>query len=222
VGGPVAVDEGDQLRVQRQVAVLAEFADGDVQPRAGADHDHGTGREAGVLADPQSGAQQHFHGDAHQQAAVGLGGAQQPGCGGVVEGLGQRPVEAGQVAEEHRRPGGRIVPAPFADPDEEHPQRAEPLRDRGRCHGGLVLPGPGRQPGLERLDMRAGDLGKTQARGGFGQERGKAAQRAVGVHHAARPQHAADLLQVAAHRPGHARNQDAQLIPGRQQQRPAH
>jgi hypothetical protein len=223
VGGAVGVDEGDQLGMQRQVAVLAELADRDVQPRPGADQDHGAGREAGVFADPQPGAQQHLHGDAHQHPAVLLGGAQQfRGCG-VAEGLGQRAVQAGQVAGEHRHPGRGVVPAPFVAADEEHPQRAEPVRDRGRGHGRLVLPGPGCQPGLERLDMAAGDLGQAgDAGGGLGQERGKAPQRLVGVHHAARPQHAGDLLQVAAHRPGDARDFGSQLVPGRQQQRPAH
>jgi hypothetical protein len=71
--------------------------------------------------------------------------------------------------------------------------------------------------------MRAGDLGQAgDAGGGLGQERGKAPQGTVGVHHAARPQHAADLLQVAAHRLGDARDRGGQLVPGRQQQRPAH
>ncbi len=40
VRGAVVADEGDQVRVQGQVAVLVEFADGDVQPVRGADeHD---------------------------------------------------------------------------------------------------------------------------------------------------------------------------------------
>jgi hypothetical protein len=142
VGGPVVIDEGDQLGVQRKVAVFAELADRDVQPRAGADQDHGIGRQAGVLADPQARAQQHLHGDAQQQPAVALRGAQQPGRGGIVGGLGQRAVEAGQVAGEHRHAGGRVVPAPFAAADEQHRHRAEPVRDRGRGYGWLVLAGP--------------------------------------------------------------------------------
>ena len=39
VGFAVVVDEGDQVWVQGQVAVLAEFADRDVEPGAGADED---------------------------------------------------------------------------------------------------------------------------------------------------------------------------------------
>jgi hypothetical protein len=64
---------------------------------------------------------------------------------------------------------------------------------------------PGRQPGLERLDVTAGDLGQAgDLRRGRGEEAGEAAQCHVGVHHAARPEHAADLVQVSAHRPGDA------------------
>jgi hypothetical protein len=65
VRGAVVVDQGDQVRVQRQVAVLAELADRDVQPRAGADLHHRISAQRGVLADPQPGAQQHLHGDPH-------------------------------------------------------------------------------------------------------------------------------------------------------------
>jgi hypothetical protein len=48
----VVLDQGEQVRVQRQVAVLAELADRDVQPGGGADRDHGVGAQVGVLADP--------------------------------------------------------------------------------------------------------------------------------------------------------------------------
>jgi hypothetical protein len=201
VGGPVAVDEGDQLGVQRQVAVLAELADRHVQPGPGADEHHRGGLQAGELADPQPGAQQHLDGDPDQHPAVGLGGAQQPGGGGVVEGLGQRVVLAGQVAGEHRHPGRSLVPAPFVDPEEEHPQRAEPVRDGGGGQLRLVLPWPAGEPGLVVLDVAAGDAGQRRSRRrGLGQERGERAQRQIRAADAARPQHAADLLQVAAHR----------------------
>ena len=44
--------------------------------RAGADEHHGIRPQAGELADPQPGAQQHFNCDAHEHPAVVLGGAQ--------------------------------------------------------------------------------------------------------------------------------------------------
>ena len=43
VRGAVVVDQRDQVRVQRKVAVFAELADRDVQPRAGADVHHRIG-----------------------------------------------------------------------------------------------------------------------------------------------------------------------------------
>jgi hypothetical protein len=113
VAGAVVVDQGDQVRVQRQVAVLAELADRDVQPRPGADLHDRVRAQGGVLADPQPGAQQHFHCDADQQPRVVLRGSQQFGGAGVIQGLGQRVVLAGQVAGEHRHPGRGIGPAPF-------------------------------------------------------------------------------------------------------------
>jgi hypothetical protein len=129
VPGPVVVDEGDQLGVQRQVAVLTELAHRDVRPRSGAGEHHGIGSQAGELADPQPGAQQYFHGDADQHPAVVAGGAQQLRGSGVVEGLGQGVVLAGQVAGEHRHPGRGLIPAPFIEADEEHPQGAQPVSD---------------------------------------------------------------------------------------------
>ena len=203
MGGAVGVDQGDQLGVQRQVAVLAQLADRDMQPRPGADEHDRIGLQAGEFADPQPGAQQHLDGDADEHPRVGLGGAQEFRGGGVVEGLGQGVVLAGQVAGEHRHPGRGLVPAPFVDADEEHPQGAEPVRDRRGGQPGLVLPGPGGQPGLEVLDVAAGDLRPARWPGScLGQERGERTQRQVRAADAAGPQHAGDLLQVTAHRDG--------------------
>ena len=221
VTAAVVVDEGDELRVQRQVPVFAELADRDVQPRPGADVHHGVGAQRGVLADPQPGAQQHLHGDAHQQALVVLRGAQQFRGGSVVEGFGQRMVLAWQVAGEHRHSGRGLVPAPLVDPDEKHPQRAQAVGDgRGR-QPRLVLAGPGGEPRLVVLDVPAGDLrGTGHLRCGAGQEAGEAAQGHVRVIHAARPQHAADLGQVAAHRSGDLREGGLKVGPGRQHAHP--
>jgi hypothetical protein len=150
VRAAVVAGQGGQVRVQRQVTVLAELAGRDVQPGPGTDLHHGVRAQRGVLADPQPGAQQHLHGDADEQPLVGLRGAKQFRGAGVVQGLGQRVVEAGQAAGEHRHLGRGLVPAPFVNADEEHPQRAEPADDGGRGQPWLVLPGPGRQPGLSQ------------------------------------------------------------------------
>ena len=201
---PVLIDQRDQLRVQRQVAVVVEFADRHVQPGCGTDlHDRITA-EAGELADPQTGAKQHFHRDSHQQLPVRLGGAQQSGGGRVVERLGQRSVLAGQVAGEHRHPGWCVVPAPLLDADEEHAQRPESVRDRRGGDARLVLPGTGGQPRLVVLDVSADHVGDGLDVGSaLDEERGERPQRHVGVDHAARTQDAPDLLQVTAHRGDH-------------------
>jgi hypothetical protein len=95
VGAAVVVDEFDQLRVQRQVAVLAELADRDVQPGRGTDLDNRVGAQRGELTDPQTGAQQHLDGDPDQQPLVGVRCPQQLRRGRIVERLGQRVVLAG-------------------------------------------------------------------------------------------------------------------------------
>jgi hypothetical protein len=79
------------------------------------------------------------------------GGAEQPGGGRVVERLGQRVVGAGQVAEEDRDPGGCLGPVPLLDPDEEHPQRPEPVNQGRRRYPRCGPSGPHRQPGLRVL-----------------------------------------------------------------------
>jgi hypothetical protein len=125
---------------------------------------------------PQTRAQQHLHGDPHEKAVVVLGGAQQLGGGSVVQGLGQGVVLAGQVSGEHRHPWWRLGPAPLIDPDEEHPQRAEPVRERGGGGACLVLSGTAGEPGLEVLDVPPAHLrGAHHVRCGFGEEAGEGA-----------------------------------------------
>lgn len=56
VGLAVVIDQRDQVRVQGQVTVVVEFADGDVQPVTHADEHDGIRGEVDELADPQPGA----------------------------------------------------------------------------------------------------------------------------------------------------------------------
>jgi hypothetical protein len=78
-GGHVALavvgDEGQQLRVQRDVAVVVQLADRDVQPVPGADLHDRVVLEADQLVDPQPGPDQDFADDADEQAGLVLGGA---------------------------------------------------------------------------------------------------------------------------------------------------
>jgi hypothetical protein len=74
--------------VQRQVAVLAELADRDVQPGAGADLDNSVRMQRRELTDPQASAEQHLDGDPDQETVVVVRSAEQLCGGGVVERLG--------------------------------------------------------------------------------------------------------------------------------------
>ena len=70
VGAPV-VEEIDQHRVQRQVAVVAELADGHSQPVGGANAHDGVGFERAQLAHSQPGARQHFDNEAVERLGHG-------------------------------------------------------------------------------------------------------------------------------------------------------
>ena len=48
----VVADQLDQVRVQRQVPVVVQFAERDVQPVSGADLHDCSGLQVGQLADP--------------------------------------------------------------------------------------------------------------------------------------------------------------------------
>ena len=220
--GAVVVDELHQVRVQRQVAVLAQLPDRDVKPGCGTDLHDRVGGQAGELTDPKPGAQQYLDGHAHQQPLVVVCSSEQFCGGGVVEGLGQWVVLSGQVTGKHRHPRRCLVPAPFVDADEEHPQGAEPVRQRGIRDPCLVLTRSCSQPRLVVLDVATPHLpGAGDLRGSLDQERGEGAQSEVGAGHAAWSEHARDLAEVAAHRV-HDLRAHPELLPAGQQQRPAH
>ena len=195
VPGVVVVDEGDQVRVQWQVAAVVQFADRDVQPVPGADEHDRVGGQTGELADAQSGAQQHLADNTRQLPWLGLGGAQELRRSGIVEGLGPGFVLAGQIPGDDRHPGRGLRPAPFVEAEEEHPQRAEPV---GEGVGGDPSAGAAwaaGQPGLVVLDVAALNAGHGLDLGrGVDQERGEAAQRQVGAADTARTQRAGQLL----------------------------
>ena len=54
VGAAAVADKGDQVWVQRQVSVLAQLADREVKPGAGADLYDRVRAHGGELADPKS------------------------------------------------------------------------------------------------------------------------------------------------------------------------
>ena len=62
----VVGDQGHQLRVQRDVAVVVQLADRDVQPVPGADLHDRVVLEGDQLADPQAGPDEDFADDADE------------------------------------------------------------------------------------------------------------------------------------------------------------
>ena len=104
-GEPV-VDQLDEHRVQRHVAVVVELADGDAQPVGVADADHGVGLERGELAGAHAGAGEEL--DHEPPPGVRIGGERghELRCGGVVEELREWFVTLGEVTGVDRRPAG--------------------------------------------------------------------------------------------------------------------
>ena len=87
VGGPVG-EQLDELGVQGDVAVVAEFADGDAQPVAVADAHDGVGVEVAEFAGAHPGAGEQFDDESVAGVGGGAGGGHEPGGVAVVEELG--------------------------------------------------------------------------------------------------------------------------------------
>src|SRR6185437_16230333 len=85
VGGGPGGEQLDQLGVQRDVPVVAEFAQRDPQPVPGADEHDRVGVQAGELAGPHAGAGQQFDDEPVAGVGAGPGGGHQPGRVAVVE-----------------------------------------------------------------------------------------------------------------------------------------
>jgi len=86
--GAVVADQVDQVRVQRQVTVVVQSPDRDVQPAPDTYLHDRVGLQADQFADSQPGADQHFADDTDQQSALGGGGAQELRGRPVVECFG--------------------------------------------------------------------------------------------------------------------------------------
>src|SRR6476661_8738875 len=91
------IDHGFELRVQRDVAVVVEFADRDPQPVGRPDLDNGVGGETEEFP-----------------------------VGGVVEELGERFVLDGHVGGVDRWPGRCVGVFPLDDPAEEGTEMTHP------------------------------------------------------------------------------------------------
>ena len=125
-GGPVG-EQGDEVGVQRDVAVVAQLADRDAQPVAVTDEHDGVGVEVAQLAGAQSGAGEDFDDEPVAGVGGGAGGGHQSGGVAVVEELGQRFGAGWDVAADDRVAGRGVGPVPLDDPFEEHAQHPQPL-----------------------------------------------------------------------------------------------
>ena len=85
-----AASSVDQLGVQRHVPVVAELAERDAQPVAGADLHDRVGVQVRELAGPHAGAGQQLDDQPVAGVGGGPGGGHQPGRVAVVEELRQR------------------------------------------------------------------------------------------------------------------------------------
>jgi len=133
-GGEPAVQQVFQLRVQRDVAVVAELPDRHVQPVGGPDLHHRIGGEVEEFALAKPGSGEKFHGESNERVIVGSGGLEQFGERGVVEEAWQRLIPDGQVAGENQYPRGGVVSVPFGEPLEAGAHRAQVFgeADRGQ------------------------------------------------------------------------------------------
>ncbi len=125
-GGPVG-EHGDEVGVERDVAVVAQLADGDAQPVAVTDEHDGVGVETAQLAGTQSGAGEDLDDESVACVGGGAGGGHQPGGVAVVEKLRQRFGAGWDVTSDDRVAGGGVGPVPLDDPFEEHAQHPQPL-----------------------------------------------------------------------------------------------
>jgi hypothetical protein len=178
-GGPVS-EQGDEFGVQGDVAVVAQFADGDAQPVAVADEHDGVGVEVAQLTGAQPGAGEDFDDEPVAGVGGGAGGGHQSGGVAVVEELGQRLGARWDVAADDRVTRRGVGPVPFDEPFEEHAQHPQPLALGVLCQALAAHAGPVSEPQLEVLDVASGDVGDAAHLGVFEQPSGELPQHQIG------------------------------------------
>ena len=129
--GPLA-EQGDQLRVQGDVAVVAQLAERDPQPVVAADLHDGVGLEIGEFAGAHAGAGEQLDNEAVAWVGAGAGGGHELRGVLVVEEAGQRFGLLRDVAVDHRVAGRGVGPVPLDDPLEERADHPQPLAMRLR------------------------------------------------------------------------------------------
>ena len=177
------------------------------------EHD-GVTSQGAELADPQPGAGQHLDDEATDRVGVD-GCAHQLRGVGVGEELRERSVRGWEIPVEDQHPPRRVRVAPFRDPFEERPQRAERHPDRrvGQRRPATATR-KGRQEPFERFDMAPLDIDQTVD---FGMVRhepaAEAAQHHLSGRDRCRPQRHGDLIQIAPHRPSQHRSPSGDDVP---------
>ena len=165
VGLLPVVDQRDQGRVERDVAVVAELADGDVQPVVVADFDDRIGGQVAELTDTHRGPCEQQDAELAERVGFDLGVVHERCHLGVVEELRQRLGAWWDVTADDRVAAGCVVELPVDDPIEEHLEVTQPRPDRvdrQRLTGGVM--GVGDQLELERFDVRTTDVGGASNR----------------------------------------------------------
>ena len=177
----VCVELLDELRVQRDVAVVVEFADRDAQPVPAANLDDGVGAEFAELADAQPGSGEHLDDQASGRVGFG-GGAHQFRGVGVGQESRERVVGCGEVTVEDQDSSRGVGVVPFRHTLEERAQRSEREtdRDRRQSPSGVVLAESGAEVAFEPLDMVAFDVDEANdPRGLVRDEVGELAQHSI-------------------------------------------
>jgi len=150
---PVVDDEIEQHRQQGNVAIVVQLADRDPELVEVSELDDGFVFEGGELADAHPGAGQQLHHEPPSPVRVLGQCGHEPGRRRIVQELGQRVVEDGEVGRVDREPGRSVVVVPLDDPLEERAQEAERCRMVVVDKGLPPLPGRAALPGLEVLDV---------------------------------------------------------------------
>ena len=110
--------------------------------------------ERAELADAEPGAGQHLD-DSRRSGSSRVAAAMNAAACVVVEELGQRFVDLGQVGPEDRVARRGVGVVPFDEPFDDHPQHAEPQADRRLLQRLAVVVLAGGEPQL--VVPRCGD-----------------------------------------------------------------
>ncbi len=155
----------DEFRVQRDVAIVAELADRDVQRVMVADLDDRVCRQVAELADAHPGARQEQHAELAERVGFGLGVVHERRHLVVVQELRERLGSGRDIAVDDRVAARCVVELPVDDAVEEHLHEPEALADCVRCQrltGREVDVGDALE--FERLDVAAADIASASDR----------------------------------------------------------